>query len=183
MQEAYLAVPFAYSQLASNGEAATQYQAAVEAYVTEVRRIDESIAAITRGGFLDSILAAAPDETQVGWFWQLERMPDAPQTRYLYHLLASHEFQEGLKNYRDIAIMKYGISRLPTAQHHEDVERAMSESLIEVVTRIEKRTNGIEIEPCPPKNCAASMPISRSATPVVSSSWTRVAGESSVTRC
>jgi biopolymer transport protein ExbB len=38
-------------------------------------------------------------------------------------------------------IMKYGISRLPTAQHHEDVERAMSESLIEVVTRIEKRTS------------------------------------------
>jgi biopolymer transport protein ExbB len=38
-------------------------------------------------------------------------------------------------------IMKYGISRLPTAQRHEDVERAMSESLIEVVTRIEKRTN------------------------------------------
>jgi len=38
-------------------------------------------------------------------------------------------------------IMKYGISRLPTAQRHEDIERAMSESLIEVVTRIEKRTN------------------------------------------
>ena len=38
-------------------------------------------------------------------------------------------------------IMKYGISRLPTAQRHEEIERAMSESLIEVVTRIEKRTN------------------------------------------
>ena len=38
-------------------------------------------------------------------------------------------------------IMKYGISRLQTSQHHEDVERAMSESLIEVVTRIEKRTS------------------------------------------
>jgi biopolymer transport protein ExbB/TolQ len=37
-------------------------------------------------------------------------------------------------------IMKYGMSRLPSAQRHEDVERAMSESLIEVVTRIEKRT-------------------------------------------
>src|SRR4029453_8526798 len=38
-------------------------------------------------------------------------------------------------------IMKYGISRLQTSQHHEDVERAMSESLIEVVTRIKKRTS------------------------------------------
>jgi biopolymer transport protein ExbB len=38
-------------------------------------------------------------------------------------------------------IMKYGISRMATAQHHEDIERAMGESLIEVVQRIEKRTN------------------------------------------
>ena len=38
-------------------------------------------------------------------------------------------------------VMKYGMSRIPTAQHHEDIERAMSESLIEVVTRIEKRTS------------------------------------------
>jgi biopolymer transport protein ExbB/TolQ len=38
-------------------------------------------------------------------------------------------------------IMKYGMSRIATAQRHEDIERAMSESLIEVVTRIEKRTS------------------------------------------
>ena len=38
-------------------------------------------------------------------------------------------------------IMKYGISRMATAQRHEDIERAMGESLIEVVQRIEKRTN------------------------------------------
>ena len=30
------------------------------------------------------------------------RTPDAQNTRYLYPLLASHEFQEGLKNYRDL---------------------------------------------------------------------------------
>jgi biopolymer transport protein ExbB len=38
-------------------------------------------------------------------------------------------------------IMKYGISLMATAQRHEDIERAMGESLIEVVQRIEKRTN------------------------------------------
>ena len=111
VQESYLAVPFAYSQLASNGEAASQYQAAVDAYVGEVRRIDESIAAISRGGFLDAILDAAPDEAQAGWFWELEQLPDAPHTRYLYHLLASHEFQEGLKNYRDLRIMRRNLAR------------------------------------------------------------------------
>jgi hypothetical protein len=40
-----------------------------------------------------------------GWFWQLRDIPDAPQSRYLYHLLAGHDFQEGLKNYRDLAFL------------------------------------------------------------------------------
>jgi hypothetical protein len=46
-----------------------------------------------------------------GWLWQLQRAPDAPHTRYLYQLLASHEFQEGLKNYRDLRIMQRNLER------------------------------------------------------------------------
>jgi len=106
VQESYLAVPYAYAKLASNGQAAQQYRFAIEAYGKESKRIDQSIAAIRSGGFLDDVLAAAPDKDTVGWFWQLQNVPDAPQTRYVYHLLASHEFQEGLKNYRDLRIMK-----------------------------------------------------------------------------
>jgi hypothetical protein len=106
VQESYLAVPYAYARLASNGQAAQQYRFAIEAYGKESKRIDQSIAAIRSGGFLDDVLAAAPDKDTVGWFWQLQNVPDAPQTRYVYHLLASHEFQEGLKNYRDLRIMK-----------------------------------------------------------------------------
>ncbi len=106
VQESYLAVPYAYAQLAANGQAAQQYRFAVQAYEKEALRIDESIAAIRAGGFLDSVLAAAPDSDAIGWMWQLQKLPDSPQTRYLYHLLASHEFQEGLKNYRDLRIMQ-----------------------------------------------------------------------------
>ncbi len=108
VQESFLAVPYAYTQLASNGQAAQQYRFAVQAYAKEGRRIDESIAAIRGGGFLDAVLAAAPakDGDVVDWFWQLQKVPDAPETRYLYHLLASHQFQEGLKNYRDLRIMQ-----------------------------------------------------------------------------
>lgn len=38
-------------------------------------------------------------------------------------------------------VMKYGISRIPTAHRQEDIERAVGESLIDVVLRIEKRTH------------------------------------------
>jgi hypothetical protein len=110
VQESYLAVPYAYTRLASNGQAARQYDFAVKAYADESRRIDESIAAIRADGFLDAVLDAAPGDDAAGWFWQLQRVPDAPQTRYLYHLLASHEFQEGLKNYRDLRIMQRNLA-------------------------------------------------------------------------
>ena len=111
VQESFLAVPYAYAKLASNGQAAQQYRFAVDAYAKEAQRIDESIAAIREAGFLDAILAAAPEDETPGWFWQLEQAPDAPQTRYLYHLLASHEFQEGLKNYRDLRLMQRNLER------------------------------------------------------------------------
>ena len=111
VQESLLAVPYAYARLASNGQAAQHYRQAVQSYVRESGRIDESIAAIERGGFLDAILATSPRGGDVGWFWQLKQVPDAPHTRYLYHLLASHEFQEGLKNYRDLRIMQVNLER------------------------------------------------------------------------
>ena len=38
-------------------------------------------------------------------------------------------------------IMKYGISRMASAQRREDIEKAMEESLIEVIPRVEKRTH------------------------------------------
>jgi hypothetical protein len=105
VQESFLAVPYAYARLAANAQAADRYQEAVQAYSTESKRIDESIAAIRGGGFLAEVLEGAPEGREADWFWQLEQLPDAPRTRYLYHLLAKHEFQEGLKNYRDIAVM------------------------------------------------------------------------------
>jgi len=111
VQEALIAVPYAYVKLASNGQASQHYRSAVEAFSRESRRLDESIGAIETGGFLDSILAAMPPGERPGWFWQLEKLPDAPHTRYLYHLLASHEFQEGLKNYRDLRLMQANLGR------------------------------------------------------------------------
>ncbi len=38
-------------------------------------------------------------------------------------------------------IMRYGLSRIATAQRRDDVEKAMEESLIEVIPRLEKRTH------------------------------------------
>jgi biopolymer transport protein ExbB len=38
-------------------------------------------------------------------------------------------------------ILNYGVARVPTARRRDDIEKAMDESLLEVIPRIEKRTH------------------------------------------
>lgn len=108
VQEAYLAVPYAYAQLAADGQAAEAYVFAIESFRAESARIDQSIASIRAGGLLTAWLNDAG--SQFGWYGRLQSLPDAPETRYLYQLLASNTFQEALKNYRDIEVMQRNLS-------------------------------------------------------------------------
>jgi tetratricopeptide (TPR) repeat protein len=111
VQESFLAVPYAYVELNANRQAAEQYTQAIQSFEQESVRLDESIAAIRAGKLLDTILENDPND-QLGWYWQLARLPDQPQTRYLYHLLATNEFHEGLKSYRDLKIMQRNLGAL-----------------------------------------------------------------------
>jgi len=104
VQEAYLTVPYAYNQLGARGQAAEYYGAAIDSFDTELKHIDESIEEIRSGNLLDRLLNDDKKDT-LTWYWQLKTLPDAPESRYLYTLLASNEFQEGLKNYRELKFM------------------------------------------------------------------------------
>lgn len=111
VQESMLAVPYAYVRLDAKAQAAEEYRKAIAVYAAETARLDESIAAIRAGGFLDSVLRAAPAPVEMSTFWRLQKLPDAPHTRYLYRLLATHEFQAGLGNYRDLRFMQRNLER------------------------------------------------------------------------
>ncbi len=105
VQESYLAVPYAYAQLGANSQAAEFYETAVREFEAESARIDESIGAIQDGKLLAAIVRTDV-KGDMGWQWQLANLPDAPESRYLYHLLARNEFQEGLKNYRQLLFLQ-----------------------------------------------------------------------------
>jgi hypothetical protein len=109
VQEAYLTVPYAYNQLGASGQAADFYTSAIESFDAETARIDQSIEQIRSGSLLDRLL---DDDKKVTltWYWQLKTIPDAPESRYLYQLLASNEFQEGLKNYRELNFMSRNLA-------------------------------------------------------------------------
>jgi hypothetical protein len=109
VQESYLAVPFAYGELGATTQAVEYYQKAISAYDAERTRIGESIDAIRAGRLLEAALRAGGDGRE-GWFSQLATLPESPESRYLYHLLAGHEFQEGLKNYRALDAMARNVA-------------------------------------------------------------------------
>jgi hypothetical protein len=121
VQESMLAIPYAMARLDSISEAADHYLNAIEAFDEETTRIDAAIAGIQQGTLLNEFLAQNPDET-TGWYWTLQELPERMETRYLYHLLSTHRFQEGLKNYRDL---HYLWRNLDEWQESVDVYRNM----------------------------------------------------------
>ena len=110
VQESYLAVPYAYGQLSANAQSAEFYESAVEQFSAEDGRLDAAIDRIRDGKMLDDALSS-DKEGHYGWFWQLKDVPEAPESRYLYTLLAGHDFQEGLKNFRDLTFMGKTLDR------------------------------------------------------------------------
>ena len=123
VQESYLAVPYAYGELGAMAQAVEYYERAIAAYDAERARIGESIDAIRSGQLLAAAMKA-PNDGRSGWFAQLATLPDAPESRYLYHLLAGNEFQEGLKNYRALDAMAKNLSgwQESVAAFHDMVE-------------------------------------------------------------
>jgi tetratricopeptide (TPR) repeat protein len=109
VQESFLTVPYAYLQLNATGQAAEYYSSAIESFDAEMKQIDDSVEQIREGKLLDRLLNDDKKDA-LTWLWQLERLPDAPESRYLYQLLASNEFQEGLKNYRELNFMSRNLN-------------------------------------------------------------------------
>ena len=112
VQESYLAVPYAYSQLGANSQAADAYEEALKSFSTESDHLDAAIADIGAGHLLDDLLSSdKANANTFGWFWQLKTLPESAQSRYLYALLADNDFQEGLKNWRDLGYLQRSLAR------------------------------------------------------------------------
>ncbi len=104
VQESFLAVPYALGRMDAHGAAVERYQRALGSFDVEMASLDRAVERIRSGEMLSTLLAG--DDGELGrWYWQLEALPATDDSRYLYHLLAGHEFQEGVKNYRDLTAL------------------------------------------------------------------------------
>jgi len=101
VQEALLALPFAYSQLKVHGRAAVLYGHALDTFAGELDKIDASLESIRDGKFLKALVREEIHQDK-DWVIRLRSLPETPETFYLTELLASHDFQTALQNYLDL---------------------------------------------------------------------------------
>lgn len=163
VQESMLAVPYAMAKLDSISQAADHYLNAIEAFYEEDQRIERTINSLESGSLLSALLANNANAT-TGWHWTLNDLPEGSESRYLYHLLATHEFQEGLKNFRDLDYLARNLeswqdsvgvfrhmldtrteayaTRLPIVE--DSLERAQLEEMVDRKLSFDARLDSIE---------------------------------------
>ena len=101
VQEARLALPFAYSKLRVYGRAASLYGQALDSFGKELDKVDASTRSIRAGNFLKALVREEIRQDNV-WVVRLRTLPDTPETFYLTELMASNDFQTALQNYLDL---------------------------------------------------------------------------------
>jgi hypothetical protein len=109
--EAKLAVPYAMGELGAYAQSLELYNDAIAVFERERVSLDESIAAIRGGKLLEGLLDRNPGEEEMGWFWNIDRLPTVPHAEHLTPVLARHDFQEAFKNYRDLVFLSKNLQQ------------------------------------------------------------------------
>jgi hypothetical protein len=77
------------------------YRNALKKFDTEIDKLGASIKSIREGHFLRALVREELKQ-DADWVVKLRKLPQTPETYYLLDLMASHDFQESLKNYLDL---------------------------------------------------------------------------------
>lgn len=103
VQDALLAVPYAFGQLNAFKQALQYYQQALAVFKDEMEQVRQAEASVKKGVLVDS-LARELEAQDEGGGGALSDLPNTPGGRYLWQLFATHEFQETLKNYAELRL-------------------------------------------------------------------------------
>lgn len=108
--EARLAVPWALAELKADGAAIDAYQQAVAAFEAEHRALAQTISSLQTGQLVEALLERNPG-ADLGWLWQVKDLPALPHPAHLTPLMATHGFQEALKDQRDLRFLQGNLGR------------------------------------------------------------------------
>lgn len=103
VQDGLMAVPFAFGQLQAYKQSLEYYEKAMLAFQQEIKNINTAADAIGGGKLIEGILRAQTGESVSG-LWDIKKVLDTPEGRYLWPLMASREFTETLYNYEQLRL-------------------------------------------------------------------------------
>ncbi len=110
VQESYLAVPFAYEQLGAERQALEEFERSAAAYEQELQRIDQALETLQEADIVKLFVREMGAEAS-NWIITGNDLDVKPQTPYLAHLIAQHQFQSGLRDLRDAYAMQANLQR------------------------------------------------------------------------
>lgn len=145
--EAQIAAPYAYAVLGAYGQSARRYNDAIDTFEREHKALGESITEIRAGKLLNALVDRNPGE-EMGWFWSVRDLPALPHANHLSQVLAQHDFQEALKNYRDLRYLAKNLEewrdKLGT---FEDMLATRRKAFAERLPNVQQRASEIRITP------------------------------------
>lgn len=141
VQEAALALPYAFLRLDARERAAGLYREAALKLAAEAGRLDEAMAAVRSGTLLEAALQVDPrDDT-------LPPVETLPGRAYLGALLASHGFRRALQDYKEIealqANLRYWQARIDDFDDLLAANRGRFEARM---AELDARLAGLELE-------------------------------------
>lgn len=110
VQEAHLAVPYAFAKLGDYQRAVQFGNQAIAFYDKEQAELENAVRAVESGVLL-SLLSQARTGLSGGWLTDNPRLESIPAGRYLVEVLSGHHFQEKLKDYRDLSYLEELLAR------------------------------------------------------------------------
>lgn len=139
VQDALLAVPFAFGKLNAYKQALDYYKQALEAYKQELERVKKAKATVNSGALVES-LARIVGEQGMDERGFISKLPDTPGGHYLWQLFATNKFQESLKNF---ARMRMSLGRLEQwsseISNDGDMANRKKRAMLKRITELESR--------------------------------------------
>lgn len=104
VQEAMIAIPQLFEQADMIERALHHYRLAAAALESAIEPLEAGIQSLDDRSLIDAV-AATGAEQALGRDWYLLGLPDMPATYWTIEHIASHDFQQGLRDYRDLGLI------------------------------------------------------------------------------
>ncbi|WP_455211609.1 tetratricopeptide repeat protein [Kaarinaea lacus] len=133
VQDALMAVPYAFGQLEAYKQSLEFYEKAMRLFQQEINKINTAAEAVGGGKLVEGLIRAQTGESVSG-LWTESKVLNTPEGQYLWPLLTKYEFRETMFNYKQLRLslgkLEGWSASLDTLQSLNDTRRTAYESRI-----------------------------------------------------